>query len=289
MRRKLIFAFLPLLIGACLVAGGVAVAVSAILSSEAIARSAGGGTTLSAKLDGKSIRADPNGRGTALLKLEPAKRRLCYAVHAARVEKGRVFIGKGANGDRGRPVLTLFGPGAKNRGLSGCVRNLPSRLITNMGAHPGQFFVAVSNHEFPNGAIRGQLRHSPNRAIPASGYSATDCYIYVYDDTGEGHDFATGQSTTPTPINGTGVRYLAGEDHSVTTCIVSRSYNFGKGTVKVYAKDRLIGSNVYSCTTTGIYKCFGPREGSTLRGWTLKVVYYVCIPGASPLPHYCPR
>ncbi len=275
-----------LLAAACTVAAGLAIAVLTLGSSAATAARGTGVSALSAELGGKSIGADQNGRGAAFLRLDPSRRTLCFAVHAAGVEKGRVYIGQDGMGDRGRSVLTLFGRGAKSRSLTGCVEHVSRSLLVSLGAHPGQFFVAVANHRFPRGAIRGRLRHS--RSLRAS-YSATDCYIYVYDDTGEGHDFATGQSTTPTPINGTGVRYLAGEDHSKTTCIVSRSYNFPKGTVKVYAKDRLIGSNVYSCTATGIYKCFGPREGSTLKGWTLKVVYYVCIPGASPLPHYCPR
>lgn len=275
-----------LLAAACTVTAGFAIAVLTVGSSPATAARGNGVSALSAELGGKSIGADQNGRGAVSLRVDPSKRELCYAVHADGVEKGRVFIGQGAKGDRGHSVLTLFGRGAKGRSLTGCVKNVSRRLLVSIGAHPRQFFVAVSNHQFPNGAIRGQLRHSRS---PRTSYSATDCYIYVYDDTGEGHDFATGQSTTPTPINGAGVRYLAGEDHSKTTCIVSRSYSFSKGTVKVYAKDRLIGSNVYSCTATGIYKCFGPREGSTLKGWTLRVVYYVCIPGASPLPYYCPR
>ena len=271
---------------ACTAAAGIAITVLVARSSPAIAKRVTRVSALSAVLEGKSIGADQSGRGAAFLRLDPSKREVCYAVRAGGIEKGRVFLGKGATGARGHSVLTLFGPGAGNRGLTGCVRNVSRRLIMDVGAHPGQFFVAVANHQFPHAAIRGQLRRS--RSVHAS-YSATDCYIYVYDDTGEGHDFATGQSTTPTPIDGTGVRYLAGEDHSKTTCIVSRTYTFPKGTVKVYAKDRLIGSNVYSCTTTGIYKCFGPRDGSTLKGWTLRVVYYVCIPGASQRPGYCPR
>jgi hypothetical protein len=286
MRLRLTSAYRPLLIVACTAAGCVVIAVSAIGSSAAITEHGNAAFALSAKLEGRPIGADRNGRGTAFLRLDPSKREVCYAVHAEGVEKGRAFIGDGAKGVHGHSVLTLFGPGAKSRGLTGCIRYVSRRLMTDIGAHPGQFYVAVANHQFPRAAIRGQLRRS--RALHAS-YSATDCYIYVYDDTGEGHDFATGQSTTPTPIDGTGVRYLAGEDHSKTTCIVSRTYTFPKGTVKVYAKDRLIGSNVYSCTTTGIYKCFGPRDGSTLKGWTLRVVYYVCIPGASQRPSYCPR
>ena len=281
MRPKLTRSYLPPFISAVVATGGIAVGLTAILSSGAVA--AGGGadpTTLSTKLEGK-------GRGRAFLKLNPSYRKLCYAVHADGVDKGRVFIGKGRKGNRSHSVLTLFGPNIKHGGLRGCLSNVSTSLIRSLAAHPGQFFVAVANRRYPHGAIRGQLRHSPPG--PAAAYSATDCYVYLYDDTGEGHDFATGGQTTPKPIDGTGTRYLAGEDHSVTTCIVNRTYNFPRGTIKVYAKDRLIGSNVYSCTATGIYKCFGPREGSTLKGWTLRVVYYVCIPGASPLPGYCPR
>jgi hypothetical protein len=289
MRRRLTFSYVPLLIAALIAVGGIALLSTGAFSSAAAAASGGsGGSTLNATMEGKSIGADPNGRGAVRLELHAAERKLCYAIDADNVGKGRVFIGEGAKGARGHSVLTLFAPSLKSRGLSGCLTNVARSLIADLSAHPGQFFVAVSDHEFPNAAIRGQLRHS-TPGPPSSTYSATDCYIYVYDDTGEGYDFATGASTTPTPIDGTGVRYLAGEDHSAATCIVSKAYKLANGTVKVYAKDRLIGSNVYSCVTTGVYKCFGPREGSTTSGWTLRVVYYVCIPGASKRPDYCPR
>jgi CHRD domain-containing protein len=267
----------------------LAVAICMSIGGTATVAARDDGSTLSAKMDGKAIGADRDGRGTAFIQLKRSKRKVCYSLDASEIEKGRVFIGEGAKGDRGRSVLTLFNPSDKSSRLSGCVRNVSRTLLANLAAHPNQFFVAVSNHKFPHGAIRGQLRASaPGQSSP--NYSLTDCYIYVNDDTGDGLDFSTGQPTTPTPIDGTGVRYLAGEDHSETTCIVNKNFDkFPNGTVKVYAKDRLIGSNVYSCVTTGKYKCFGPQPGSTTSGWTLRLFYYVCIPGASQRPYYCPK
>jgi hypothetical protein len=261
----------------------LAAAVCVSLAGTAAIAGSKGEIDLRAEMDGKATGGD--GRGTASLSLDPSRRKLCYEIETDGAEKGRAFIGRGARGDKGSPVLTLFSRSVEGRGLRGCVDDVSRDLLEDMAVAPNDYFAALTSREFPDGAIRGQLR----RSNAGSGYSATDCYIYLDDDTGEGHDFATGQSTTPTPIDGKGVRYLATEDHSVTTCIAERTYTFPQGTIKVYAKDRLIGSNVYSCTATGIYKCFGPREGSTTSGYTLRVIYYVCIPGASSLQYYCPR
>jgi len=244
-------------------------------------------TTFAAKLGGKAIGGDPEGRGTASLEVKRAKRKLCYAVQADDVEKGKFYLGEGKKGEPGDAVLTLFSPKVSKPGPKGCMKKVNGELLDEILTHPKRYFVALENDEYPDGALRGQLR--PSSGAPQGGYSATDCYILIDDDTGQGLDFNTGQLTTPTPINGSGVRYSATEDHSVTTCIAQRTYNFPDGTVKVYAKDRLIGSNVYSCVTTGKYKCFGPREGSTTSGYTLRVIYYVCIPGAWPPAYYCPR
>ena len=271
-------------------------AFGAIVATAALSAALGGGAAIAAS-DGKTnLRAEMNGKatgapgeGTATLELDRSKRKLCYEVETEEAGKGRVFIGRGAKGERGSAELTLFSRKAKKPGLKGCLKRVSGKLLDEIAAEPKGYFVAVASHDFPDGAIRGQLKPAGKGVGADLGYSATDCYIYLDDDTGEGHDFATGQSTTPTPINGGGVRYLATEDHSVTTCIAQRTYTFPQGTIKVYAKDRLIGSNVYSCTATGIYKCFGPREGSTTSGYTLSVIYYVCIPGAWPPAYYCPR
>jgi len=273
--------FIGLLLALLATATAVALGGGAALAAPEV------DTELAAKLTGDAVDGDPDGRGTARLDLRRSKRKLCYEVAAQDIEKGRVFVGEGAKGEQGTRVLTLFSRRYERRGLKGCVQNVPAKLLDGMEAHPKRFFVEFANREYPKGAIRGWLRESSGG--PQGTYSATDCYIYLDDDTGEGNDFATGQHTTPTPINGGGVRYLATEDHSVTTCIASRTYDLPNGTIKVYAKDRLIGSNVYSCTATGIYKCFGPREGSTTSGYTLSVIYYVCIPGAWPPAYYCPR
>jgi hypothetical protein len=275
----------PLLIALPSLALAAAVCVS-LAGTVAIAGGKGE-VDLRAEMDGKATGGA--GRGATSLSLDPSRRKLCYEIETDGAEKGRAFIGRGAKGDRGSPVLTLFSRSVEGRGLRGCVDDVSRDLLEDMAAEPSDYFAALTSREFPDGAIRGQLRRFNPRPGAGSGYSATDCYIYLDDDTGEGHDFATGQSTTPTPINGGGVRYLATEDHSVTTCIAERTYTFPQGTIKVYAKDRLIGSNVYSCTATGIYKCFGPREGSTTSGYTLSVIYYVCIPGAWPPAYYCPR
>lgn len=136
----------------------------------------------------------------------------------------------------------------------------------------------------------------PVRAGSSGAGGSQSCTLLVNDDSGQSIEPGT---NPPSPIDGGGRSFTAGVDEGFWGCDVS--FHYAKhdsgtgidGSVDMQIKDPIIGSNYYSCYAQGSFRCFGPREGSTLRGDDLKVIYYVCIPGEDVkmvgrhLPGYC--
>jgi hypothetical protein len=163
MRRRLI----ALTVASLLLTGGV-------LSSSA---PAGAETEVSApsfaagfvRLDGAQEvpgPGDPDGRGT--FTYVAFGNRLCYLLTAARIATPTAaHIHTGARGVAGGIVVGLVTP---TRGFSAdCITAQPGTDTTNptvlsqgeldaIIANPAGFYVNVHNAEFPDGAIRGQLR-----------------------------------------------------------------------------------------------------------------------------------
>ena len=97
---------------------------------------------------------DPNGRGTATIRLNQGQGEVCYDITVANIGAPTLaHIHRGATGVEGPPVVTL----TENGTLKGCVSNVSEDLIKEIRQTPGDFYVNVHNAEFPNGAIRGQL------------------------------------------------------------------------------------------------------------------------------------
>jgi CHRD domain-containing protein len=70
---------------------------------------------------------------------------------AAHIHKGRKF-------ENGPIVVTLMQPSAGNPGASsGCV-TVDGGLAADILAHPRAYYANVHTGEFPNGAVRGQLK-----------------------------------------------------------------------------------------------------------------------------------
>jgi hypothetical protein len=142
-----------------------------------------------------------------------------------------------------------------------------------------------------------RLRHSAG--VGSSGPNGlTNCALYGDDDTGQNINHI---GAGPTPIDGRGVRFLVGDVSGNFGCVVDFKYEqhssspSGKidGTIRMHIENPLVGSNQYSCSATGSFRCFGPRAGSNLRGSNLRVIYYACIPGQDVkqeghhIPGYC--
>ena len=124
-------------------------------------------TRLRAGLDGsKEVPGpgDPNGRGLARIKVNPAERRLCFTIRWKRIRSPlAAHIHRGVAGVAGPVRVTLFSgrPLPKTvHEVSGCVRDVPRALAALIGRRPARFYVNVHNRAFPDGAIRGQLRRA---------------------------------------------------------------------------------------------------------------------------------
>ena len=104
--------------------------------------------------------ADPDARGTAKLRLDRAKKKVCFTIRvndavedvvAAHIHKG----GKGVAGDILVPLINSAAPGPK---FIGCEKNVARSVIRAILRHPRRYYVNVHTMDFPGGELRGQLR-----------------------------------------------------------------------------------------------------------------------------------
>lgn len=121
----------------------------------------GKGKVLKANLKGKAEvpgPGDPDGKGKALVRVKPAKGRVCFRLSWKRIaDPTKAHIHKGSRGVAGPVVVTLFDGSAVEKG---CVEGLDETLLRDIRAHPREYYVNVHNADFPDGAIRGQLKRS---------------------------------------------------------------------------------------------------------------------------------
>jgi hypothetical protein len=96
---------------------------------------------------------DPDGVGAAGVVINVNRGRLCYFVAAAKIGPATAaHIHRGATGE---VVVPLQAP---TTGFSAACVAVSPALAGEIAHDPGAFYVNVHNEEFPNGAIRGQLR-----------------------------------------------------------------------------------------------------------------------------------
>ena len=114
-------------------------------------------TMLSAKMDGKSETpaGDPKASGAAMFHVDAAKNQVCYTLTTKDVTGVAAHIHKGAAGTSGPPVVMLKAPDASGK-AEGCADAKPE-VVSDLVAHPGDYYVNVHSAEFKAGAIRGQL------------------------------------------------------------------------------------------------------------------------------------
>ena len=100
---------------------------------------------------------DPDGTGTALVRVNATEARVCWELYARGIEPATAaHIHRGAAGSAGPPVVPLATPGADGRS-EGCA-SVERGLAREMALRPYDFYVNVHNRPYPAGAIRGQLR-----------------------------------------------------------------------------------------------------------------------------------
>ena len=105
---------------------------------------------------------DEDGTGTAKLRLDRAKRRVCYTIRVRDVDDVvAAHIHRGRRGVAGGIVVDLIGAPEPGSRFKGCTGDVPKRLIRQILRRPRRYYVNVHTGDFPAGAVRGQLRKPP--------------------------------------------------------------------------------------------------------------------------------
>ena len=101
--------------------------------------------------------ADPDGSGTATIRLRREQHEVCFDLTVSNIGPATAaHIHEGAKGVAG-PVVVPLDPAPTGGSSSGCISDVDTALIQNIAQNPEQYYVNVHNEEFPDGAIRGQL------------------------------------------------------------------------------------------------------------------------------------
>lgn len=100
---------------------------------------------------------DPDGTGTAEVHVVDALNRVCYEIHDVRNidPVTAAHIHRGASGVAGPPVVNLELP---SDGHSKDCKDIAGSLGDEIKRMPQMFYVNVHTAQYPDGAIRGQLR-----------------------------------------------------------------------------------------------------------------------------------
>ena len=138
-----------------LVAAAAAFGLAAGLSSLALAQE--GGRPINVTMSGaaETPRGDPDGTGTATLRINPGQMQVCYTLKVSGIATATAaHIHKAAPGASGPPVVPLMAPASgTSEGCATTTREIAQDMIQN----PGAYYVNVHNAEFPGGALRAQL------------------------------------------------------------------------------------------------------------------------------------
>lgn len=140
----------------------VAAAVTALAASLVLpgtaAFAAGGGRPLTTELTGAAEvpgPGDPDGSGTAVLRVNPGKGEVCYTITVADIDPAiAAHIHVGGAGVAGPVVVGLAPP---NDGSSEACAEVSKDLAGQLLRSPEGFYVNVHNSLYPAGAVRGQL------------------------------------------------------------------------------------------------------------------------------------
>jgi hypothetical protein len=111
--------------------------------------------------NGRRGAGDPDGRGgfTALI----ANDQLCFGLSVDNIAAPMAaHIHRGRRSKNGPIVVTLTAPSSGDPGASsGCVPPDAgnTEVLQEILKHPNHFYANVHTGDFPNGAVRGQLKH----------------------------------------------------------------------------------------------------------------------------------
>ncbi len=105
---------------------------------------------------------DPDGSGTAVVRVNPAGGELCWTLNVRGIDPATAaHIHRGPAGTSGPPVVPLTNPDSNGRS-EGCSA-VTQALGAEIANRSYDFYVNVHTAAFPAGAIRGQLRGEVGR------------------------------------------------------------------------------------------------------------------------------
>jgi hypothetical protein len=127
-----------------------------VVTVAVAASAAAADRTITVKMTGKqeTPKGDPNGKGTAKIRLSPSKGKVCFRISWSGIGKPvAAHIHLGARGKAGAVVVPLFATPPKHKG---CVKAKKS-LVRAIAKRPKSYYVNVHTQAFPAGALRAQL------------------------------------------------------------------------------------------------------------------------------------
>ena len=141
-----------------LVVTALAATSAAVLFPLTGAAAADGGRPLNTRLTGAAevpIPGDPDGTGSATLRVNPGQGRICYELTVSGIAPATAAHVHEAPVGKAGPVVVALQP-PTDGDSSACVtvgRKLAKEIIQD----PEDYYVNVHNAAFPGGALRGQL------------------------------------------------------------------------------------------------------------------------------------
>jgi hypothetical protein len=130
----------------------------ALATSAGAAPSAGSGRPLDTMLTGAAERpgpGDPDGSGTASLRVNPGTGEICYTLTVTGIDAPvAAHIHEAPAGEPGQVVVPLAAPVA---GASTACVDVDPELARDIVRDPEAYYVNVHTAAYPGGAVRGQL------------------------------------------------------------------------------------------------------------------------------------
>lgn len=113
-----------------------------------------------ALMSGDTYGGDPNGKGRAVLRVDPAANRVCFRITFRRVAKPN-FGGIHRGNDYGGPLeVTLFNgdKGPRSSPIRGCARDVARPILREIKNHPGRFWVKMNHYSYAKSSLSGRIR-----------------------------------------------------------------------------------------------------------------------------------
>jgi len=100
--------------------------------------------------------ADGNGNGVFKFRVKRQELQLCYELSTSSIAPAATAtVNLASEVSKGNVIVTLDPP--INGRSQGCV-STKADILADIATNPERYYVNVTNGEFPNGAIRGQLK-----------------------------------------------------------------------------------------------------------------------------------